>query len=170
MEEPVIPQPAAYRFFLEFRDEADRLLGDEAVSESEFDRAIYKAYFEGVRRGVFPEYAPSLERARIEPRFAGIEGEPDAAELRAAGFSVVLPVSGGNEYRLDFSPAYFASRANRRKLQLVRSEQLPQDAVLRYRLTAFLDDLEIAQPRQQPIRLGSASVTIPIRDTRALQS
>jgi hypothetical protein len=118
--------------------------------------------FEGVRWGVFPDYRPVLEKARIEPRFAPTAEQHDETEMRSAGFSVAVPAPDGSEYQLNFPVTYFEARANRHKLQLIRSEKLASDAVLRYRLTAFLDDLEIARPRQQTIQLGSATVALRI--------
>src|SRR3990172_3998399 len=154
-------EQAAYRYFLEYRDEHGRLLGDEPVMSSELDRAIYTTFFEGLRHRAFRDYDPVLEAARIEPRFVETDGRGEETDLRSAGFSVAVPTPDGNEYRLDFPVTYLEARANRHKLQLVRSEKLPSDAVLRYRLTAFLDDLETAR-QPQAIQLGAATVAVNI--------
>jgi proteasome lid subunit RPN8/RPN11 len=150
--------PPSYQYRLEFF----RIRGGERVHElplarTDFDRAIEATFFDALRRGRFTDYAPPLPRARIEPRFAR-EGTPDAR-----GFRVVLPLPDGGEQTRDFPADFFDPRALRLGAELVRSRRVPNNSMLLYQLTAYLDGDDEPAARGIRFALEPESIDVPIR-------
>jgi proteasome lid subunit RPN8/RPN11 len=153
-------RPALYQYRLEFF----KVRGGERVHElplarAEFDRAIEATFFDGLRRGLFTDYTPSLAAARIEPAFAnGKQGSPNAE-----GFRVVLPLPDGGEHALEFPAEFFDRRALRIGTELVRSQDVPNNSTLLYQLSAYLESEEAPARRGLRFTLEPESVEVPIR-------
>lgn len=150
-------EPGVYRFRLEFlRGRAERVHEVE-LARPDFDRAIEATFFEGLRRGLFRDYDPPLERARIEPRFVENDRTP-----RSAGFTVVLPAANGAEQRQAFDLLFFKNVGRRIGVELVASRRLTDD-VLHYQLAAYRDSVEKSAASGLAFELETAAPSIPIR-------
>jgi proteasome lid subunit RPN8/RPN11 len=131
----------AYRLHLEYVDETGRLLRDQRLTVAEFGHAIRSTSFDAVCCGLADSYQSLPESARIEPSF------PDGATSpQAKGFRVTIPLPDGRDHHRDFDLSYFGSAANRYQAQLLRTQAMTGEQRLHYRLTAFLNDEESAQP------------------------
>jgi len=120
-----------YRFGLELLGPDGRSLLEAQLERPDFDRAAEAVFFDALRRGAFPGYAPNLDKARIEPRFA----RPDRPHVE--GFDIVLPTPAG-EQRRTFSPDFFHGLARRTSARLAVEGSLTDGTVL-YRLNAYQD-------------------------------
>src|SRR5262249_33827138 len=156
-------QPALYQYRLEFLQAGGRgRVHDVVLARADFDRAIEATFFEGLRRGLFTDYAPPLAKARIEPVFAGrAEGSP-----RADSFRVVLPVARGDEYGKEFPAEFFDRRALRIGADLVRAGRVPNKSTLLYQLAAYLESDGAPTTSRVRFTLEPESVAVDIRPGR----
>ncbi len=147
-----------YKMRLEFFDEGGSPLLEVPLTEQDFARAVESAFFDGLRRGKFTEYAPPLADARIEPRFTLKNGSPTAS-----GFRVLMPTPDGAEHRFDFGAPFLKSHAQRILVdRVVQGEVEP--GTIQYRLAAYLDDTP--ETSAAGIRFEPDEPTIPIRKVR----
>ncbi len=105
------------------------------LGKQDFARAIEFAFFAGLRRGRFTEYAPPHAEARIEPCFAARARKSPLA----AGFSVVLPTPAGDEHRVEFGAEFLKSHAQRILVDRVLTGEV-EPGTIQFRLAAYLDD------------------------------
>ena len=152
-------RPALYHYRLEFFDDQRRPVHELALTPADFARAVEAAFFDGLRKGVYPEYDLPLGRERVVPHFD--ESETDSPQAR--GFDVILPAPAGGEHRAWFASTFFAARALRIGADLVREGKLPEKGRLLYRLAAYLDAVEEKPRRGLRIALEPASVAVPLR-------
>jgi proteasome lid subunit RPN8/RPN11 len=131
-----------FAFHVEYVNENGDVLQDRRLRQADFAHAVRHTKFDAFRCGEVDEYHPSIEGARIVPLFP--TGERTSA--RAKGFCVVLPLADGGEHACEFDINYFAASAKRLRAEMQRAQTMPDDAHLYYRLNAFLDDEEPAQP------------------------
>jgi proteasome lid subunit RPN8/RPN11 len=105
------------------------------LGDQDFAHAVEWAFFEGLRRGRFSEYAPPLADARIEPRFTSRRGDSPQAD----GFTVSMPTPSGGEHRVAFGGTFLKSHAQRILVDRVLQGDV-EPAMIQYRLAAYLDD------------------------------
>jgi proteasome lid subunit RPN8/RPN11 len=150
--------PGAYRFRLEFLRGRSRRIREIELARPDFDRAIETTFFDGLRRRLFRDYDPPLDRARIEPRF--VEGDQTP---RSAGFTVAVPALDGGEHRCSFDLMYFKNMGRRIGVELIAGGRLPEDADLHYQLGAYLDTVETPAAGGLTFDLETTAPSIPIR-------
>lgn len=155
---PTRARPALYQYRLEFfKVRGGARVHELPLARADFHRAVEAAFFDGLRRGLFAEYAPPFGEARVEPAFAE-EGSPNAS-----GFRVVLPLPGGGEHRREFSAEFFDGRATRVGTELVRAGRVPNNSTILYQLSAYLEGEEAPAPRGLRFTLEPEAVEVPIR-------
>jgi proteasome lid subunit RPN8/RPN11 len=155
--------PALYQYRLEFLQVGSRRrVHDMVLPRADFDRAIEATFFDGLRCGLFADYAPPFAKARIEPVFAGAaEGSP-----RADAFRVVLPAAQGDEYGKEFPAEFFDRRALRVGADLVRAGRVPNNSTLLYQLAAYQEGDGVSTPSRLRFTLESGSFEVGIRPGR----
>jgi proteasome lid subunit RPN8/RPN11 len=152
-------KPETYRFGLELLLPSGQRVGEVHLECGDFARAVEATFFDALRRGLFTDYAPSLDRARIEPRFPSDAGPKPQVE----GFEVVLPTDAGSEHRRAFGIDFFSGLVLRTGAQLALAGKVSGDATLLYRLGAYLDPIEKRTAGGLNIELESAPTAIPVR-------
>jgi proteasome lid subunit RPN8/RPN11 len=148
-----------YRYCLEFfAVRGGARIHELPLRQTDFGRAIEATFFEALRNGLVSEYRFSPETARIEPGFT-----TSSLDLpRADAFTVVLPLPGGAEQRLEFDADFFARRALHLGADLVRAGRLPMGTTLLYRLSAMLEE-DDPRPRRRLFALEPTTIEVPIR-------
>src|SRR5438552_1935808 len=124
----------SYQMRLEYFQLDGTSVLEVALGEQDFARAVEAAFFEGLRRGRYTEYAPPFADVRIEPSFARRSGSP-----LAKGFSVVMPADDGEEHRVDFSVDFLKSHAQRILVDRVLTGEV-EAGTIQFRLAAYLDE------------------------------
>jgi proteasome lid subunit RPN8/RPN11 len=147
--------PLRYRFVLELLHNG-RPIHDLPLDRADFARAVEAAFFAALRRGVYHDYDPPLERAVVEPVL-------ETASPQSAGFEVVLPLPDGSTQRQRFGSDFFQTLARRTGAQLAVAGRLSGDATLLYRLAAFRDEPAGRRKVGFAIEMESESPVIPIR-------
>ncbi len=156
---PTRVRPALYCYRLEFfAARGGACVHDVPLARADFDRAIEATFFDGLRRGLFADYAPPFAAAHIVPAFGRGEGSP-----RAAGFCVAIPAADGGEHRKEFSADFFGRRALRLGADLVRAGRVPNGSTLLYQLAAYPEDEEAPAPGRPRFTLEPESVAVPVR-------
>ena len=150
-------EPDVYRFRLEFLRGRSERVHEVELARPDFDRAIEATFFDALRRGLFTDYDPPLDRVRMEPHFAEGDRTP-----RSAGFTVILPTPDGGEQRQAFDLLFFKNMGRRIGVELVASRRLKDD-VLHYQLAAYRDPVEKSAVGGLAFDLESAAPSIPIR-------
>jgi proteasome lid subunit RPN8/RPN11 len=157
---PTRTRPALYQYRLEFfKVRGGQRLHELPLARADFDRAIEATFFDGLRRGLFAEYAPPFGEARIEPAFA----DEDAGSPNAEAFRVVLPLPGGGEYVREFPAEFFDRRATGIGTDLVRAKRVPNGSTIVYQLAAYLEGEAIPAKSGLRLMLEPESVDVPIR-------
>jgi proteasome lid subunit RPN8/RPN11 len=151
-------QPGQYSYRLELWQGTDRRVHELRLARADFNRAVEATFFDGLRRGRFTDYEPPFDLARIEPRFAGNGPSP-----HTHGFRVALPTPAGGDHRLAFDTTFFTNLVRRASAQLVAAGRVPNNSILQYQLTAYLDTAETKPLRGLSFDLESAPTAIPIR-------
>jgi hypothetical protein len=151
-----------FSFHVEYVGAADQVVRSQRLTQADFGRAILKTSFDAFRRGLVDKYQPLPMGVLIEPLF------PDAnsASPRVKGFCVAIPLPADREHRSDFDISYFGASANRVRSELLRTEAIPSDQELYYRLNAFLDEEAPIQPvnKNQPVNKLAISLGPPIQN------
>jgi hypothetical protein len=145
-----------YQFRLELNDAAGVVIARHELVDADFDRAASETYWHALRSGLLADYDPTLEHARITPRFAGVDGEPSRTE----GFRVAIPTPGGEPFSRDFSIRYFAAEAARLRAQSGRQTTDESEGTLYYTLQSFLDDGRRPPAAQATIELGRTTTLV----------
>ena len=148
-------------FELEFLDQDGNSVRHEPLKARDFAAAIRAARFKAFCRGTFSHFATDDEMAQIDPLFAGEQTAP----TQASAFHVRVRDSHGAESCSKFTTAYFASLAHRTRVALVRTEQIDGEVQLRYRLNAYLADVQQPAP-SEGITLEPQSMDMPIKSVR----
>jgi proteasome lid subunit RPN8/RPN11 len=153
-------RPTLYQYRLEFfRIRGGERVADMPLTRADFDRAIEAVFFDGLRNGLFADYAPPFGQARIEPDFAsGSQGSP-----MVESFRVVLPLPDGGEHRKEFPAEFFDQRALRIGADLVRAKQVPNNSTLLYQLSACLESEQAPARPKLRFNLDEEAVEVPIR-------
>jgi len=94
---PLQARAETYRFGLDLLLPDGRRLQQLPLEKEDFSRAIEATFFDGLRRGVFPEYRFSLDEAWIVPRFAAEARVAAESRPELEGFEVVLAGPGGEQ-------------------------------------------------------------------------
>jgi proteasome lid subunit RPN8/RPN11 len=153
-------RPEVYRFGLEFFGTKGRRVHELALAPADFTRAVEATFFEGLRQGLFTDYAPpAAADAVLEPRFARPDGGTPAVE----GFDVVLTASGGRELRRGFGSSFFAGLARRTGVELVQAGKVAQGGTVLYQLAAYLDHAEPERGDSWGMDLEAEAPEIPVR-------
>jgi proteasome lid subunit RPN8/RPN11 len=147
--------PVRHRFVLELHHDGE-CVHALPLERADFARAVEATFFESLRRGLYRDYDPPLERAALEPALE--PGSPHAAT-----FEVVLPLSSGGEQRGRFTGEFFKNLARRTGAQLAVAGRVPADATLQYRLAAFADEPPVGRKAGFAFDLESEQPAIPIR-------
>ena len=148
-------RPALYQYRLEFfKVRGGDQVHDVPLARSDFYRAIEAAFFDGLRRGLFADYAPPFAGARVEPAF----GRSNGGSPNAAGFRVALPLPDGGEHGKEFPAEFFERRALRIGADLVRARRVPNNSTLLYQLSAYLESEEAPARPKLRFTLESESV------------
>lgn len=155
---PTAVQSDRYRFVLEYLTEDGDRIGEQSLRPTDFHRAAEAVFWDALRHGHFSAYDPPLEEAAVMPCFA----DSDQVAL-ADGFTVSLPTPAGGEHQLTFGAAYFHSWAHRAAAQAIRAETLPVDGKLRYRLSAYRDELPTPRVGVGDIVVDAGAITVPLR-------
>jgi len=154
--QPTLETPVRHRFVLELLGARGVRIHDVPLERADFHRAIESAFFTALRRGLFTDYTPPLDSARIEPCMR-------SSAPASAGFEVILDTPAG-EHRERFGLEFFKTLVRRTAAPLVLAGKITADTELSYRLTAFADE---QQPRKRGglvIELDTEPATIPLRD------
>ena len=149
------PTPLRHRFVLELMYD-DRPVHELPLERADFARAGEATFFEALRRGLFRDYDPPLERAVLEPIL-------DPGSPHVTAFEVMVPLPGGGEQRGRFGGAFFKALAHRTGAQLAMAGRVPADATLLYRLAAFADEPAPRKKAGMTIDLESEQPSIPLR-------
>src|SRR5262245_35755786 len=96
-----------YRMRLEFFEPGGLRVLEMPLGEQDFARAVETAFFDGLRKGRFTEYAPPHAGVRIEPRFSSQRVDSPVV----SGFNVVLPTPDGGEHAVKFDSMFLRSHA-----------------------------------------------------------
>jgi hypothetical protein len=147
-----------YRMRLEFFAPGGRRVLDEPLGEQDFARAVETAFFDGLRRGRFTEYAPPQSGVRIEPQFSS--KRVDSPQVSA--FRVVLPAPDGGEHAVEFGSMFLRSHAQRLLVDRVLGGEV-EPGTIQYRLAAYLDD---EAPAPGGMLLEADESQVPIRMVR----
>jgi hypothetical protein len=150
--------PATYAFRLEFWKNKQGRVHELPLAPGDFSRAVEATFFDGLRKGAFGDYDFRAEQAVLEPRFVQAGGSP-----RVEGFDVVLPTPAGGEHRLAFGRDFFHNLVRRIGKEMVLAGKVPEDGVVLYQLTAYLDEGEKQQSGGLTIELESETPEIPVR-------
>jgi proteasome lid subunit RPN8/RPN11 len=148
---------AEFTYRLEFFKDNGEAVHELVLTLADFTRAVEATFFDGLRRGLYPDYDPPLGRARLEPRFEQANGSP-----RATGFTVTVP-AGSAEHRASFDSDFFDRRATRLASDLVREGRVPNGSTVLYQLAAYLDAPRAAPRRGLRITVDPPSVRVPLR-------
>lgn len=157
----------AFEFYLELVDQAGEVIEQQRISRSEFDRAIESTLFDEFSEHPTEHYQLQPVASRIEPIFA----KPAQGSPQTRGFRVTALQSDRDEIQADFDNEYFRTAAVRMRLAGKRTQQATvgeaepnisnaentnqqngdeashdadnaDDLLLRYRVTAFLEETE----------------------------
>jgi proteasome lid subunit RPN8/RPN11 len=150
---------ATYCFRLEFWKNKTGRIHEVPLAPGDFSRAVEAAFFDGLRKGVFPDYDFHAEQAVIEPRFV----RPGSGSPRVASFEVALPTPDGGGNCLAFERDFFHNLVRRVAKELIAAGKVVEDGVLLYQLAAYLDEVEKPRTRGLSIELESEMPEIPIR-------
>lgn len=150
-----------YCFRLSFFNDSGDDIHQQAIETADFDRAIRETYFKAFRTGCLSSYAPVLENASVEPRFAGTD------PTRCEGFRVSLAGPDG-DFSVDFPNAYFGITATTVRAGLKASGKLSDDSTWYYTLEAYLEDLPASAPPSF-ISLDPPTNLTPVRDVALCQ-
>jgi proteasome lid subunit RPN8/RPN11 len=147
-----------HRFALELLQRDGRRLHEVPLERGDFARAAEATFFDALRRGRFAEYTPPLDQARIEPRLPAGVGAP-----AVKGFDVVLPTPDGGEHRRAFGIDFFRTLVRHTGAGLAVAGRAEPDAVLLYRLAAYLDEQAPAAAGGLMIEVESEPAAVPVR-------